>query len=78
MHTSPAFGADDFEIGKNHNVQILNPVNQQGRFSWPGMPWDGMFVKDADVEIILVSLKFNKRVFKIRINGKDHWNIQRF
>ena len=52
VHTSPAFGADDFEIGKNHNVQILNPVNQQGRFSWPGMPWDGMFVKDADVEIM--------------------------
>lgn len=52
VHTSPAFGADDFEIGKRFNVRILNPVNQQGRFSSPGMPWDGMFVKDADVEIM--------------------------
>ncbi|WP_393970811.1 isoleucine--tRNA ligase [Oxyplasma meridianum] len=52
VHTSPAFGADDFEIGKKFGVSILNPVNLQGRFASPGMPWDGMFVKDADVEIM--------------------------
>ena len=52
VHTSPAFGADDFEIGKKYGVKILNPVNQQGRFASPGMPWNGMFVKDADVEIM--------------------------
>jgi isoleucyl-tRNA synthetase len=52
VHTSPAFGADDFEIGKKYGVRILNPVNLQGKFASPGMPWNGMFVKDADVEIM--------------------------
>ena len=52
VHTSPAFGADDFDIGKSEGVDILNPVNLSGRFSDEKLPWKGLFVKDADIEII--------------------------
>jgi len=50
VHIAPAFGADDFEIGKKYNVKILNPVDREGKFTEG--PWKGKFVKDADKEII--------------------------
>lgn len=50
VHIAPAFGADDFEIGKRENVTPINPVDREGRFTVG--PWKGKFVKDADGEII--------------------------
>ncbi len=63
VHTSPAFGADDFDIGKSENVEILNPVNLSGRFSDERLPWNGQFVKEADIEI-LKYLKSRGQIFK--------------
>ncbi|PMP74984.1 MAG: isoleucine--tRNA ligase [Aciduliprofundum sp.] len=50
VHIAPAFGSDDFEIGKRENVKIINPVDREGRFIEG--PWKGKFVKEADREII--------------------------
>ncbi|MFP3255032.1 MAG: isoleucine--tRNA ligase [Thermoplasmata archaeon] len=50
VHIAPAFGADDFEIGKRENVSIINPVDREGKFIEG--PWKGKFVKEADREII--------------------------
>ncbi len=58
VHIAPAFGSDDFEIGKKLNVKILNPVDRDGRFIEG--PWKGKFVKDADKEIISFLKKENK------------------
>ncbi len=52
VHVAPAFGADDFEIGKREGAPLLNPVDQRGRFNHSKLPWNGIFVKDADAEII--------------------------
>ncbi|MHB1439126.1 MAG: isoleucine--tRNA ligase [Cuniculiplasma sp.] len=52
VHTAPAFGSEDFEIGKERKVKLINPVNLQGKFDHPSLPWTGMFVKDADLEIV--------------------------
>jgi isoleucyl-tRNA synthetase len=32
VHTAPAFGADDFRVGKKYNIGILIMVDKQGRF----------------------------------------------
>lgn len=63
VHTSPAFGADDFDVGKREGVEILNPVNLSGKFSDDRLPWNGVFVKDADIDIIKY-LKAQNLVFK--------------
>lgn len=63
VHTSPAFGADDFDVGKREGVDVINPVNLSGRFSDERLPWNGVFVKDADIDIIKY-LKSNNLVFK--------------
>ncbi|MEM3676230.1 MAG: isoleucine--tRNA ligase, partial [Thermoplasmataceae archaeon] len=62
VHTAPAFGVDDFEIGKRMNVEIINPINASGHFSDPRLPFNGKFFKDADLEII-AELKKEGKLF---------------
>ncbi|GGM76008.1 isoleucine--tRNA ligase [Thermogymnomonas acidicola] len=52
VHTAPAFGAEDFEIGRREGVAVINPVNASGKFEDDRLPWSGLFVKDADPKII--------------------------
>ena len=50
VHTAPAFGGEDFQLGKQQGLLFLQPVDAAGRFS--GGPWAGQFVKDADEAIM--------------------------
>jgi isoleucyl-tRNA synthetase len=52
VHTAPAFGAEDMESGKEHNLPILLTVQPDGAFIPEITPWRGIFVKDADPQII--------------------------
>ena len=52
VHMSPAFGGDDYEAGKRHNLAFLQPVGARGEFP-SSMPLvGGLFVKDADPLLI--------------------------
>lgn len=50
VHIAPAFGEDDYQVGKKYNLPVLNPVNDEGKYS-TGF-WDGMFVFDADPKVL--------------------------
>ena len=73
VHTSPAFGADDFKAGKKNNLGILTLVDREGKFVEGVGEFSGRFVKDyrnekdyADVNIdISVKLKKENRAFKV-------------
>jgi isoleucyl-tRNA synthetase len=52
VHTSPAFGADDFETGKRMKTRMLNPVSPEGKYNDPSLPWNGLPVMDANPKII--------------------------
>jgi len=73
VHTAPAFGADDFKIGKKNNLGILILVDKQGRFIEGVDEFSGRFVKNykddpkyVDVNVdICVKLKKENRAFKI-------------
>ncbi|MHA1912559.1 MAG: isoleucine--tRNA ligase [Candidatus Kariarchaeaceae archaeon] len=52
VHSAPAFGADDAEIGTLYNLPSFNPVLEDGTFKEIIKPFAGMFVKDADEHII--------------------------
>jgi len=64
VHTSPAFGADDFETGKRMHTRILNPVSSEGKYNDPSLPWNGLSVMDANPKIIEY-LKETGLLFKI-------------
>jgi len=52
VHMAPAFGQDDYEMSKVHDLPLLQPVDLDGRFTEEVTPWAGMFVKDADPGIM--------------------------
>ncbi len=51
VHIAPAFGAEDFELGKERGLLFVQPVDLRGLLP-DGSPWPGQFVKDADAGII--------------------------
>ena len=51
VHIAPAFGEDDFNLGKKYDLPLVQLVDPQGKFKDEVTPWKGMFVKDADKHI---------------------------
>ncbi|NWF63232.1 MAG: isoleucine--tRNA ligase [Chloroflexi bacterium] len=52
VHQAPAFGAEDMEMAKQHDLPVLLTVQPDGTFIPEITPWRGVFVKDADPLII--------------------------
>ncbi len=73
VHTAPAFGADDFRVGKKYNIGILTLVDREGKFVDGLGEFSGRFIKDyknesnyQDVNVdISVKLKKDGRAFKV-------------
>ena len=73
VHTAPAFGADDYKVGKKNNIGILTLVDKQGKFVDGVGEYSGRYVKNykdesdyVDVNIdISVRLKMENRAFKV-------------
>ena len=61
VHLAPAFGQDDANVGKKYDLPVLNPVGEDGKYLEG--PWKGMYVFDADLEVIKY-LKENDKLFK--------------
>ncbi|MGI9951124.1 isoleucine--tRNA ligase [Moorellaceae bacterium AZ2] len=52
VHTAPGHGLEDFEIGQRYNLPVLSPVDDQGRFTAEAGQFQGLFVEDANEEIV--------------------------
>lgn len=52
VHTAPAFGETDFYAAKKAGIDLVCPVDNNGRFTEEVPEYAGRFVKDADKEII--------------------------
>lgn len=52
VHTAPAFGESDFFACKRENIDLVCPVDSNGRFTEEVPPYAGQLVKDADKEIM--------------------------
>ena len=63
VHMAPAFGADDYEISKQYDLPFLQPVTRGGKFTDEVSDFAGVFVKDADKDIIF-KLKQNGNLYK--------------
>jgi len=73
VHTAPAFGADDYKVGKKYNIGILTMVDREGKFVDGLGEFSNRFVKNykddkeySDVNVdISVKLKKENRAFKV-------------
>ncbi len=61
VHIAPAFGADDQAVCMKYGVNGINPVGKDGCYIEG--PWKGMFVFDANLEVIKY-LKEHDKLFK--------------
>ena len=52
VHIAPAFGEDDYHVGMDYDLPVVQLVNLDGTFKDEVKPWKGEFVKDADPKII--------------------------
>lgn len=51
VHAAPAFGEVDFFACKREGIELVCPVDSNGRFTHEVPPYSGKYVKDADREI---------------------------
>ncbi|HEY6504568.1 MAG TPA: isoleucine--tRNA ligase [Chitinophagaceae bacterium] len=73
VHTAPAFGADDFKVGKKYGIGILIMVDRLGKFVDGLGEFSNRYVKNykdqkdyVDVNVdIAVKLKKENRAFKV-------------
>ena len=73
VHTSPAFGADDYKVGQKNNLGIITLVDRQGKFINGVGEFSNRYVKNykdekdfQDVNVdIAVKLKKENRAFKV-------------
>ncbi|SDY04263.1 isoleucine--tRNA ligase [Eubacterium barkeri] len=52
VHIAPAFGEDDYQVGRKYGLPVLQPVGEDGAYT--ATPWKGHFVMEEglDIEII--------------------------
>jgi isoleucyl-tRNA synthetase len=73
VHTAPAFGADDYKVGRKYDIGILTMVDREGKFVDGLGEFSNRFVKNykddpnwEDVNVdICVKLKKENRAFKV-------------
>ena len=74
VHTAPAFGADDFRVGKKYDIGILIMVDRQGKFVDGLGEFSNRYVKNykddpnyVDVNVdIAVKLKKKTGLLKLK------------
>ena len=63
VHIAPAFGQDDYNVGKHYQLPVLCLVTEQGTFDSRCPELEGLFIKKAD-KVVLDLLKSQGKLFK--------------
>ncbi|GIW65856.1 MAG: hypothetical protein KatS3mg094_375 [Candidatus Parcubacteria bacterium] len=76
VHIAPAFGEEDFELGKKYNLPIFNPIDTNGRFnSDEPQPIiddiNNLFFKEAN-SLIINYLNNLNLIFYYDLEGYEH------
>lgn len=70
VHIAPAYGEDDMAAAKKHDLPVLHPVQENGEFI-AAIPWQNVFVKDADPAIV-ENLKERNLFFKEEVYEHEY------
>ena len=52
VHTAPGHGVEDFEVGKKYGLDVLSPVDDQGKFTAEAGQFAGMFIEKGNKAVI--------------------------
>ena len=62
VHTAPGFGADDYQTCRRYGMDMVVPVNDQGRHTDYAGKYEGMLVEESN-PVILNDMKESGRLF---------------
>jgi len=71
VHIAVMYGEEDFQLGKKFNLPFYHTVDESGCFKDEVKKWSGVFVKEADSEII-EELKKKNLLFKKELHEHDY------
>lgn len=78
VHTAPAFGEDDYNVAKDYNLPVLQPVDEEGKYF--GTPWDGRFVMEDGLDVDIIKyLAANNQIYskeKVEHSYPHCWRCQ--
>jgi isoleucyl-tRNA synthetase len=63
VHTAIAFGEDDYRLGEQYGLNVINPVRLDGTYDERIRGYEGRFVKDADADLV-EDLRGRGKLFK--------------
>ncbi|MDD2621015.1 MAG: isoleucine--tRNA ligase, partial [Syntrophomonadaceae bacterium] len=69
VHTAPGHGEDDFYVGKVYDLAVISPVDDQGKFTAEAEKFEGLFVHDANKDIIA---ELQERQMLLKASNVDH------
>jgi len=52
VHIAPNFGEDDFEAGKEHDLPIIEIMDENGAYTNEAGEWEGTYFKDAGKKVL--------------------------
>ena len=68
VHTAPAHGIDDYQIGQQYQLELYSPVNDQGVFKEDTEFFAGLHVFKANAEIIRHLAENNRLLHETKLN----------
>lgn len=71
VHIAPAYGEDDYRVGQENDLPVVNLVRPDGTFMDGVEPWKGVFVKQAD-PLIIKALKERGRMLRSETYKHDY------
>ena len=75
VHTSPAFGEDDYNVARKYDAFMIQDVDERGMFK-DGTPWDGRFVMEDGLDVEIVKYLGDDKIFmkqRIKHNYPHCW-----
>ncbi|MFZ3167559.1 MAG: isoleucine--tRNA ligase [Candidatus Methanoperedens sp.] len=71
VHIAPAFGEDDFNVGKKYQLPIVKPIDESGKFTEEIPPLNGVFFKNAD-DWVIEELKKKDMLYFTEMHSHDY------
>ena len=62
VHTAPAFGEEDYNICKKNEIEMVQPVDEKGKFTKEVKDFAGKYIHDTNTDIVIFLKKKGKVV----------------
>ena len=73
VHTAVMYGEDDYDLGTRVGLPKFHTVDEQGKFTNVGQGLDGIYVKDSEVEkLVIRELEIRNLLFKVEDFEHDY------